>query len=705
MEARKGTLLRTYLLYAFMCILGLVITIRVVSIQYFQGNKWKIAAANMTTSYYTIEAMRGNIYAADGNLLATSLPYYDIAMDVNTDYLSDDIFNAKIDSLSMCFAQLFKDKSVDEYYRILKSARASNDRYVLLKKSASYDQLQKVKHFPLLRLGRNKGGMIVEQTYKRELPFRDLAERTIGYTRDNINVGLEGAFDEYLRGDSGSVLMEKLAGGVKVPINNDEDVQPQNGEDVVSTININYQDVAETSLREQLIKHNADHGCVILMEVKTGRVLAAANLQRKDSTGKYEESYNFALGEAAEPGSTFKLSSLIVAMEDGYVNNSDSINLENGTHQYYDRVMRDAEHDETGWVTVQRAFEMSSNVGISKIVYKYYANQPKKFVDGLSRLGLDKPLNLSIPGEGTPKMPNPSDKSWSGVSLPWLAIGYGVDVTPLQTLTVYNSVANNGIMVKPRFVDALMKNGKVVRSFPTQVINPAICSATTLKKLRKLLEGVVLRGTAKNLNNTVYSIAGKTGTAQISNKGKYKTEGKINYQASFVGYFPANNPEYSCIVIMNSPSSDGYYGNITAGPIFREIADKVYASSINIDPSVNSLATNKHASPFVKNGSFKDIDNVLQSMGITFHSSANGTGWVNAELQDSTIHITADNPQKMLKQGIMPDLHGMSAEDAVYLLENNHLRVTVKGMGAVAEQSLPVGTKFIKGQRILLQLS
>jgi len=703
MEARKGTLLRTYLLYASMCILGIVIIARVITIQYLQGSKWKVAAANMTTSYYTIEAMRGNIYAADGNLLATSLPYYNIAMDVNTDYQTDELFNSKIDSLSRCFAQLFKDKSADEYYRALKSARSSGQRYVLLHKAASYEQLQKVKHFPILRLGRNKGGMIVEQNYKRELPFRDLAERTIGYTRDNISVGLEGAFDEYLRGDSGRVLMEKLAGGVKVPVNADDDVQPQNGEDIVSTININYQDVAETSLREQLIKHHADHGCVVLMEVKTGRVLAAANLSRKDSAEKYEESYNYALGETAEPGSTFKLSSLIVAMEDGYVNNTDSVNLENGTHQYSDRVMHDAEHDESGWVTVQRAFEMSSNVGISKIIYKYYANQ---FVDGLCRLGLNEPLHLSIPGEGTPRMPDPSDKkTWSAVSLPWLSIGYGVNVTPLQTLTVYNSVANNGIMVKPRFVDALMKNGKVVRSFPTQVINPAVCSSTTLKKVRKLLEGVVLRGTAKNLNNTVYSIAGKTGTAQISTHGIYKVDGKINYQASFVGYFPADNPEYSCIVIMNSPSSDGYYGNITAGPIFREIADKVYASSIKIDPSVNTTALgNKHNDPMIKNGDFKDINTVLKSMGISFKMN-NSSGWVNASVQDSTINIASAGYQKMLKQGIMPDLHGMNAEDAVYLLENNHLRVTVKGMGAVVEQSLPAGTKFVKGQKILLQLS
>ncbi|HTB07898.1 MAG TPA: penicillin-binding protein [Bacteroidia bacterium] len=672
-------------------------------IQFVQGNKWKHEEANLTTTYRTIEAMRGNIYAADGYLLATSLPYYDIAMDVNTDYLTNDVFNANVDSLSICFAQLFKDKSADGYYKMLKSAREAGERYVLVHKSASYDELQKVKHFPLYRLGKFKGGLIVSQNNKRELPFRDLAERTIGYARENVKpVGLEGAFDEYLRGDSGRVLMEKIAGGVWVPLNNDDDVQPQNGDDVVSTINVNYQDVAENSLHEQLLKHHADHGCVVLMEVKTGRVLAIANLARKDSGDTYEEAYNYALGEAAEPGSTFKLSSLIVAMEDGYVNNTDSVNLENGSHQYYNVTIHDAEHDETGWVTVQHAFEISSNVGISKIIYKYYDNQPKKFVDGLCRLGLNLPLHLSIPGEGTPKMPNPMDREWSGVSLPSLAIGYGVTVTPLQTLSVYNAVANNGVMVKPQFVDAMTRNGKVVKTYETQVINPAICSSTTIKKLKKMLEGVVLRGTAKNLNNTVYSIAGKTGTAHIAVKGKYN---KTSYQASFVGYFPANNPEYSCIVIMNSPSTDGYYGNVTAGPIFKEIADKVYASSIAIDPAVNDPANHsRHKDPVVKNGISKDTYNVLQSLGVPYQSSAK-TGWVVSDVQDSTVHISSDNVQKLLSEGIIPELHGMNAQDAIYLLENNHIKVSIKGRGAVSEQSIPAGTKFNKGERITLLLS
>jgi cell division protein FtsI (penicillin-binding protein 3) len=689
-----------------MCLLGTIITARVIMIQYTQGNKWKQEETQLTTTYRTIPAVRGSIYAIDGSLLATSLPFYDVAMDVNTDYLSDEIFNSKVDSLANAFATLFKDRTAQEFYRLLVSSRKAGDRYVLLEKSISYDNLQLVKKFPLFRLGKFKGGLIITQTNKRELPFRDLAERTIGYTRDNVNVGIEGAYNEVLQGVDGQGLMEKTAGGVWIPLNNDDDLQPQNGEDVISTININYQDVAESALREQLIKHGADHGCVVLMEVKTGRVLAIANLTRKDSANKYEESYNYAMGEATEPGSTFKLASLLVAMEEGYTRPTDSVNLENGTHEYYDRTMHDAEHDQTGWVSVQRAFEISSNVGISKIIYKYYQDQPKKFVDGLCRLGLNQPLHLSIPGEGTPKMPNPADKDWSGTSLPWLSIGYGLTVTPMQTLTLYNAVANNGVMVRPQFVDALVKDGKVVKPFQPQIINPSICSSATLAKLHKLLEGVVLHGTASNLKNSVYPIAGKTGTAQIASKnGIYKNGADVKYQASFVGFFPANNPEYSCIVVVNSPSMDGYYGNITAGPIFREIADKVYASSIGIDPAVNKPGEKDKAEPLVKNGDYKDTYSVLAALDMQTGMNGSGGGWIRASLEDSTLHIANDNPKKVLNEGIIPDLHGMNAEDAIYLLENSHLRVSVKGAGSVSEQSIPAGTRFQKGQTISLRLS
>lgn len=707
MENRKAILLRTYLIYAVMCIVGAIIVVRLVMIQYTHGSKWKQEQEQMTTAFCTINAVRGNIYDEDGRLIATSLPFYDVAMDVNTDYLTEEIFNSGADSLSLSLASLFPDKSYNDFYRILWNARKAGERYVLLEKAISYDQLQNVKKFPLFRLGKNKGGLIITQTTKRELPFRDLAERTIGYARENIKpVGLEGAFNEYLKGIDGQGLMEKTVGGVWVPVNDEDDLQPQNGEDIISTININYQDVAESALRDQLIKHHADHGCVVLMEVKTGRVLAIANLARKDSTGRYEEDYNYAIGEETEPGSTFKLASLIVAMEDGYVNpQRDSVNLQNGEVNYYDRTLKDADHDEHGWVSVQRAFEISSNVGISKTIYKYYANQPKKFVDGLCRLGLAKPLHLIIPGEGTPKMPNPSDKEWSGTSLPWLSIGYGLTVTPLQTLTLYNAVANNGVMVKPQFVDALVKDGKIVARFQPQVINPSICSSGTISKVKKLLEGVVLHGTASNLKNSVYPIAGKTGTAQIAKKGQYKNGADVNYQASFTGYFPADNPEYSCIVVVNSPSADGYYGNVAAGPIFREIADKVYASSVNIDPVIHKEELNDESEPLVKKGNCGDTYRVLNELSFAFSKGNTGTGLVQGEWKNQKWQYSPYNARKVLGEGIMPDLHGMDLQDAIFLLDNSRLKVNVKGCGAVSDQSIPAGTKFQKGQTISLTLS
>ena len=709
MEARKDIVLRTYLLYTLVSFIGIAICGRVFYIQHVEGSKWEKEEANFTTSFRTIEAVRGNIYAEDGNLLATSLPYFDVAMDVNTEYMTDDIFNSSLDSLCMCLTSLFKDKSEREYYKLLKSARDNGERYVMIHRTVSYEDLQKLKHFPLIRMGKYKGGLIVQENNRRELPFRDLAERTIGYERENVQpVGLEGAYGSYLAGVNGQGLMTKTAGGVWVPVDNGENLQPQNGCDLISTINVNYQDVAENALRTQLIKHHADHGCVVLMEVKTGRVLAIANLTRKDSSDTYEEMYNYATGESMEPGSTFKLFSLLVAMEDGLVNPNDTVNIEGGNHVYYDRIMKDAEHhtEESGIVTVQRAFELSSNVGISKVIYKRYSSQPEKFVDGLCRLGINQPLHLSIPGEGTPMIPNPGDKHWYGTTLPWLSVGYGLTITPLQTLTIYNAVANNGVMVKPQLVDAIVKEGKTVKKFQPVIMNPAICSSNTLKKLRKMLEGVVLRGTASNLKNTVYSIAGKTGTAQIASKGQYKVEAKADYRASFVGYFPADNPEYSCIVIVNSPSADGYYGNITAGPIFREIADKVYASSIGIDPSVNDSAHKAiNNNLFVKNGDADDTYEVFKALDVKCKTPSGIPSWLEFNAKDSALGVNAYNPQRLLEKGIVPDLKNMNAEDAVYLLENAHLKVNVKGSGAVKEQSLQPGTSYIKGERITIKLS
>jgi cell division protein FtsI (penicillin-binding protein 3) len=683
MEAGKSLHFKVFLLYAVLCSVGVLIVLRVVQIQYVQGDKWVMQEKEFTQSYDTIEAARGDIYSNDGNLLATSIPYYDVAMDVNTEYLSDDIFNDGVADLSRGLSKLFNDKTEDEYYRVIQKARDNGERYVLLHRNVSYQQLQKVKQLPLLELGKFRGGIIISQTSKRDMPFKELAVRTIGYSRNNIKpIGIEGAYDQFLKGVNGHGIKEKIAGGIWISLNGGLKVPPQNGEDIITTINVNYQDVAETALRNQLIKHKADHGCAVLMEVKTGNVLAIANLGRVDSNDRYEENYNYAIGETTEPGSIFKLPSLLTAMEDGYVNLNDTVSLEHGKHKYYDRVMHDSHIEETQIVTVLKAFEISSNVGISKIIYRYYAKQPEKFVDGLCRLGLNKPLNLSLPGEGAPEIPNPREKHWDGTTLPWLAIGYNVLITPLQTLALYNGVANNGVMVKPQFIESIVKDGKTVKSFAPDIINPSICSEATLSRLRKLLEGVVQEGTASNLNNSVYQIAGKTGTAQIASGGKYKNGEKVNYSASFVGYFPANKPEYSCIVVVNSPGKDGYYGNVVAGTIFKEIADKVYANSLKINPSKTDSGVFKTGKePLVK-----------------------ATDWKNA-LDNSFSPGNKLRLQSLLKEGVMPDLSGLDVEDALYLLGSYKLNVNISGYGAVSQQSISPGEKFSCGQTIKLKLS
>ncbi|HVA98299.1 MAG TPA: penicillin-binding protein [Bacteroidia bacterium] len=679
-----------------------------IEIQFVQGAQWKAKAQSLTMENKDIQAVRGSIFASGGSLLATSLPYYDVGMDVNTEYLTDEIFNKNIDSLCYSLTNLFKDRSKSDFYKLLVNARQKGDRYVLLKRNVSYDELQEMKKFPLYRLGRNKGGMVFLQTDKRERPFKLLAARTIGYERDGIQpVGLEGAYNAELSGTSGQRLMQKIAGGVWMPVNDDNEVEPQDGCDLVSTIDINIQDVAEHALLQQLITHKADHGCVVLMEVKTGKIKAIANLTRVDSSD-YDESYNYAIGSATEPGSTFKLASLITAIQDGYVKPTDSVSLENGTHHYFDRVMHDADNDEHGYVTVQRAFEISSNVGISKVIYQHYSKQPQKFVDGLIRLGLNKPLDLSIPGVGIPYIPNTNDKDWSGTTLPWMAIGYGVTITPLQTLTLYNAVANNGKMVNPQFVSEIKRQGQIVKTFKTEVINPSICSQKTIETVQKMLEGVVLYGTAKNLRGGSYTVAGKTGTAQIA-KGAtgYKKGSEVSYQATFVGYFPANKPEYSCIVMVSAPSNNVYYGALVAGPVFKEIADKVYATNLEIHQAINNVEPPfALKAPEINSGYQPDINQVLSDLKIHSFSENVNSDWVFGHLTDSSkVELYSKKADSDLKKEEVPNVIGMQAEDAIYLLENAGLHVKIIGDGTIIKQSIDAGTKITKGAQIVLELS
>ncbi len=703
METKKDILWRIYIVFFFILLFGGAIIFRVVDLQFFQADYWKSKAESLNTAYRNIEAVRGNIYASDGSLLATSIPIYELRLDLGPDAVKDEVFSRNIDSLSLCLSNLFKDKSGRDYRRELTEAHMNGDRYYLLQRNVSYNELKQVRTFPMFRMGRYRGGLIVTEKSRRERPFQVLASRTIGYDIDSIKpVGLEGAYSEYLRGTSGKRLMQKLSGDVWMPINDDNEVEPQDGKDVVTTIDINIQDVAEHALLTQLAKHNAEHGCAVLMEVSTGEIKAIANLTREDTIGNYNEYYNYAIGESTEPGSTFKLASLIVAMEDGKIDLSDTVDLENGKHIYYDRPMSDSHKPEKRKVSVQQAFEISSNVGISKLIYHAYARNQQSFVDGLLRLHLNDMLGLSIPGETPPLIKSTKDKDWSGVTLPWMSIGYEVRLTPMQILTLYNAVANNGKMVKPMFVKEVRQRGKLVKPFYPSVIKDSLCSAETIAKAKRLLEGVVENGTASNLRNPVYRIAGKTGTAQMANeKYGYKYRAQTTYQASFVGYFPADNPKYSCIVVVNAPSNDVYYAAQVAGPIFKEIADKVYATSLEIHKSMEAPAgTELKNIPLVKGASGKEAVLLYRELGICPVMQNTAAEWVTAARKDSLISLN----EKKKTNGV-PDVTGMGIKDAVYILENYGLRVKINGRGSITGQSLEPGSKAEKGTEIILQLS
>jgi cell division protein FtsI (penicillin-binding protein 3) len=688
-----------------MCVFALSIVYRIVQVQFIEGDMWREKAKQLTTAYVNIEASRGNIFDENGNLLATSLPYYEVGMDVNAPALTKDTFSRYINPLAEELATMFPDKNKKEFKKVLRKARETKDRYVVLHRNVSYRDLQKMKKFPLLKKGK-RGGLVYIQTNRRELPFKILAARTIGYTRNELRVGIEGAYDTILRGTSGKRLMQKVAADVWRPINDENEIEPKDGNDIYTTIDVNIQDVAENALMKALVKNDAAQGCVVLMEVKTGEIRAIANLTRTDS-GMYSERLNYAMGYPTEPGSTFKLASLLVALDDGYVDLDDVFFVGNGECMYYNKKVKDSHPPKKPELTVQEIFETSSNVGTTKVITKYYTKDPQKFVDKLLTFNLGKQLGLGIPGEGMPLIKNVKDKHWSGLTLPQMAYGYEVLVTPLQTLTLYNAIANNGVMVKPRFINEIIKNGVVVKKFAPEVINKAIVKQSTVQKAKTMLEGVVERGSGKGLNITAFKVAGKTGTAQIALGGKgYGSAGNHIYQASFVGYFPAEKPLYTCIVVINSPSNGNYYGALVAGPVFKEVAEKVYSNSLDFQTEINiGKKPLLSKAPDMIKGRKQDLDYVLTDLNIPFHNTTTESNWITNSRTDSTkITVQGVDLETLLKKGMVPNLQGLSAKDAIYLLENNGLNVKLQGFGAVKKQSLEAGTKFFKGSQIVLTL-
>ncbi len=704
MSLKKDIVWRVAVVYLGMLLLGILIIGQVFYLQMVQGKKYSELSARQTLHDFIIQPNRGNILATDGRLLSSSVPYYEIRLDLHSNAMDPAVFQANLDSLSIRLASLFRDQPWWGYKTKLLKAFRNKQRYYLLKRDVPYRQMKALKTFPLFRLGRYKGGLIIVQTNKRIRPQRNLAARTIGYIskseRGNI-VGIEGAYDRALRGRTGVRLMQRLSGNVWMPLNNSNEVEPKDGQDVVTTIDIDIQDVAENSLKNQLIKNNADHGTVILMEVKTGDIKAIANLE-KDENGQYRELYNYAIGASIEPGSTFKLPVLVAGLEDGAFSLDDTVDTDHGKVKFFDKVIRDTKKGGYGKITVKKILEVSSNVGMSKLIMEHYGDHPRDLIDRLYSMGLNKKLGIEIKGEGMPMINYPGDKFWSGISLAMISHGYEVRMTPLQILSFYNAIANNGVIVKPCFVRELRYHGRTLKRYGVKVLNPAICSKETLRKARLMLEGVVENGTARNLKNNMYKIAGKTGTAQIANeKYGYRVNRKISYVASFVGYFPADDPKYSCIVVVSAPSNAVYYGNLVAGPVFREVADKVYATSLDMQRDYLAYAGRSKSAPYSKNGYNPETKYVFRTLGIPFVPGKDEDEWVRVSSRDSLV----EEMPLTVTGFLVPNVTGMGLKDALYLLERERIKVIADGWGTVKKQSLAPGTPAGRGMTIRLEMS
>ena len=663
----KNISYRIYLVAFVIFLMAMAVTVKLTNIQWVEGDYYRKLAKDRTVKNFVIPANKGNIYSSDGSLLATSIPNYTIRFDAVTPKAED--FEKNIAPLSDALSKLLKKPS-SYFEEVLRKARANKNRYTLIAEDLSYTQYDAIKSFPLFEKGANKGGIIVEQKTVREHPIGIIAERTIGYDRIDPDgmlkrVGIEGAFGKYLNGKDGKVLKQKIAKGQWKPIRDINEVDPQDGYDVISTLDVYIQDIAHHALLKQLEEYGAEHGCVVVMETKTGQVKAISNLGRDEKTGNYYETINYAVAESHEPGSTFKLVDMMALLDDNKIDTTKVYDSNGGTIIYRGRKVRDSHEGGYGKISVGRGFEVSSNTIMVQAVYDNYKNNPKQFTDRVDNLGLNKSLGLPFQGEGIPKIPHPSDKNWSAISLQWMAFGYGVAVTPLQTLTLYNAVANNGEMVKPQFVSEIKEWSKTIKKFDKQIINPKIASATTIKKLKSLLQNVVKRGTASKLYSKDFSMAGKTGTAQAN----YGTNGgnDKHYISSFVGYFPAENPKYSCIVVVHKPNTslNNYYGADVAGPVFKRIAQKIFTDA----PSTNEI---------------KNIDKKIEKQDLKYQEY-----YTKAEKVKDTI----------------PNLKGMSGMDAVALLGNLGIKVKIKGIGKVKNQSIPAGEKFSKNTTILLELS
>lgn len=663
----KNILTRLYFVAGCLFLFAVAVMVKLVSIQMVHGDKYKKLAMKRTERMFTIAPNRGNLYSDDGSLLATSVSKYTLRFDAVT--VSNKDFEANVKPLSDALSQLLLKPSA-HYEKLFRKAKANKNRYALIARNVDYSAYVQLKEFPLFNLGPYKGGLIIEQKTVREHPLGKIAERSVGYERFDENgyatrVGLEGAFGQYLRGVEGKRLKQKIAKGQWKPIGLDNIIEPQDGYDVVSTIDINIQDIAHHALLGQLEKYKANHGSVIVMETKTGEIKAISNLGMTED-GKYYERLNYAIGESHEPGSTFKLMSLVAALEDKVIDTADIIDTEKGRWRIYDRIVKDAKHGGYGKISVGTAFVVSSNTAFAKLIHNGYKENPEAYVDRLRSMGLHNELGMPIKGEGKPVLRYPGDKGWSGISLAWMSHGYEVSMTPLQTLAFYNAIANDGELVRPRLIKEVREWNRTIYKFDKEVLDKNICSKETAAKVKKLLTEVVEKkqGTGHRLYSPNFSMAGKTGTAQKNYVSK--DPDKLGYISTFAGYFPAEDPKYSCIVVIHEPDkSVGYYGADVSGPVFKSVAQKIYSNNPLID-------------------------------------EVEGLQPTNSKLEKSFQQYFAEAQKKYNK---VPNVQGMSGMDAVSILENLGLQVEVQGNGKVKKQSIAKGTEIKKVKKIVLVLS
>ncbi|RME95917.1 MAG: PASTA domain-containing protein [Bacteroidetes bacterium] len=723
MDIKNELLYRIYfLLFGVFTPIAILLMYRTFEVAILQGEKWR-EEGGVHVKEHRIEAERGNIYARDGSLLATSVPYFDLYFDPLAP--SDEDYYENLDTLAYCLAT-----HVDNSYTVggmrqwlltlrdtsnLKGRRPN--RHILLKKQVSFAEKRKIESFPLFSLGRYRGGLIAEKQSERKRPFGLLARRTIGYVRDGQQpIGLEGKYDSILGGEPGVQMMLKVdpRSDLWMPLEDLSVVEPRSGEDVVTTLDVNLQDITEKALLRGMQRHQPDWGTAIVMEVETGAIRAIANLGRDDAGQGYYEMYNYAIAMSTEPGSTFKLASIMALLEDGYVKLTDSVDIEHGKTVFYDTEMVDsspmsAHLDST---TVQRAFEMSSNVGIAKLVDRYY-NLPdrgkenegaRQFMARLRDFHLHEPTGIELEGEATPYLKKAYDvenDQWSLVTIPWMSTGYEVRLTPLQLLSFYNTVANGGRMMKPYLVSAIERNGEPVSVFRPTVVDKQIASPKTIERARILLEGVVERGTARKLKTNRYRFAGKTGTAQVNYRRGQRGTRVGGYQASFVGYFPADKPKYSCIVVVRNPRQGSFYGGDVAGPIFREISDQVFNSMIDIHEPLNQgprPVLYENNLPNFDVGHQADVRLVLNYLELPAYGDP-ATEMILLQAQGDSLFLEA----RTLSENKVPNVIGMGLRDAVFVLENRGLKVSTTGVGRVKRQSIRPGTA-IRGQTIKLTL-